>query len=524
MPITINIYDVKSIGVIESDLKLAMADSLALLPDYISVTLRHTHNELILYYSNVLDHEMHYDSKLGTKEFLPFLEYCMHKYESLEPLVETSVSYDITKYIYDENNLLENKYLERIREVKKNDPKPDEFTNEYLLTKLFKIRNEEKNQIKAKNEAISENERLKTENYILNDKRNEATSENETLKIENNKLYETIRDLKKKNETDVEQFERLGKLLKEEKQNVLTRAQQGSILLNQNLKKEKENLIMLQNQANLNDTANKKIIRETQDSLNKKTTENDQNKKAIDKLSQTVTTSQAEIKAKENIIKGHIAKHQDLLEKNGSLTEEKEGLLKNKNFSILIYQCTLGGIGGILLILSVVFGFCCQCKRNDKPREISSNSFHKEQIEIATQGTKEPERAKEKKEKKVEEVAEERHSIDELLETSEEENDYVSPAQVLPVKQQETELEEKERRMLTFKKNMKKQRALAKKIQVLPVEQQETEREEKERRMLTFKENMKKQRALAKKIKKKQKKMEKKRKDKESSILRHKKR
>merc|ERR1712034_208608 len=193
------------------------------------------------------------------------------------------------------------------------------------------------------------------------------------------------------------------------------------------------------------------------------TTENDQNKKAIDKLSQTVTTSQAEIKAKENIIKGHIAKHQDLLEKNGSLTEEKEGLLKNKNFSILIYQCTLGGIGGILLILSVVFGFCCQCKRNDKPREISSNSFHKEQIEIATQGTKEPEIATEKKEKKVEEVAEGRHSIDELLETSEEEDDHVSPAQVLPVEQQETELKEKERRMLTFKKNMKKQRALAKK-------------------------------------------------------------
>jgi len=119
---------------------------------------------------------------------------------------------------------------------------------------------------------------------------------------------------------------------------------------------------------------------------------------------------------------------------------------------------------------------------------------------------------------------EEKHSIDELLESSEEENDYVSPAQALPVEQQETEFEEKERRMLTFKKNMKKQRALAKKIQVLPVEQQETEREEKERRMLTFKENMKKQRALAKKIKKKQKKMEKKRKDKESSILRHKKR
>merc|ERR1711925_5582 len=109
-----------------------------------------------------------------------------------------------------------------------------------------------------------------------------------------------------------------------------------------------------------------------------------------------------------------------------------------------------------------------------------------EQIEIATQGTKEPEIATEKKEKKVEEVAEERHSIDELLETSEEENDYVLPAQVLPVEQQETEFEEKERRMLTFKKNMKKQRALAKKIQVLPVEQQETEQEEKERRMLTF--------------------------------------
>merc|ERR1711925_52620 len=106
-------------------------------------------------------------------------------------------------------------------------------------------------------------------------------------------------------------------------------------------KKEKEKLVVFQNQANLNDTANKKIIRETQDSLNKKTTENDQNKKAIDKLSQTVTTSQAEIKAKENIIKGHIAKHQDLLEKNGSLAEEKEGLLKNKNFYILIYQCAL---------------------------------------------------------------------------------------------------------------------------------------------------------------------------------------
>merc|ERR1712034_244832 len=125
-----------------------------------------------------------------------------------------------------------------------------------------------------------------------------------------------------------------------------------------------------------------------------------------------------------------------------------------------------------------------------------------EQIEIATQGTKEPEIATEKKEEK----------------------DYVLPAQVLPVEQQETEREGKERRMSTFKKNMKKQRALAKKIQVLPVEQHETEQEEKERRMLTFVENMKKQRALAKKIKKKQKKMEKKRKDKESSILRHKKR
>lgn len=54
------------------------------------------------------------------------------------------------------------------------------------------------------------------------------------------------------------------------------------------------------------------------------------------------------------------------------------------------------------------------------------SNFYFKQIEIATQGTKEPEIATEKKEKKVEEVAEERHSIDELLETSEEENDYVS--------------------------------------------------------------------------------------------------
>jgi hypothetical protein len=106
---------------------------------------------------------MHYTTKLETKEFLPFLEYYMHKYESLEPLVKISFTYKITKEIYEQNNLLEEKYLEKIGKHKEEHPEI-EFTKDYLLTSLLKTRNKQQHLVDERNEAIKQNATLKEEN------------------------------------------------------------------------------------------------------------------------------------------------------------------------------------------------------------------------------------------------------------------------------------------------------------------------------------------------------------------------
>merc|ERR1712034_210652 len=87
-----------------SDLEKAMADSLGISTSDISVTLKFTTDDLSIHYKIVGNEIIHYERQ-SKIEFIPILEYYMHKYDSLKPIVKTSSSYKITKFIYEQNIL-----------------------------------------------------------------------------------------------------------------------------------------------------------------------------------------------------------------------------------------------------------------------------------------------------------------------------------------------------------------------------------------------------------------------------------
>merc|ERR1712034_81401 len=110
-----------------------------------------------------------------------------------EPLVKTSFTYKITKEIYEQNNLLEEKYLEKIGKHKEEHPEI-EFTKDYLLTSLLKTRNKQQHLVDERNEAIKQNETLKEEmktlnlaNFALTDEKNTNEVIINDLKLSNNK-------------------------------------------------------------------------------------------------------------------------------------------------------------------------------------------------------------------------------------------------------------------------------------------------------------------------------------------------